>query len=100
MSDVRVAGPETSEASRPERQGEQAECRQKRDGDEDQTAVEQYIDATKEPDFEHDDNSPEDPSGGIDASRIKTLALGDITALAGGGAANNRIWIGRIEMLK
>lgn len=51
-------------------------------------------------DFEHDANSPEDPAGTLEASRIKSISIGDITALAGGAVADNRIWIGRMEMLK
>ena len=51
-------------------------------------------------DFEHDPNSPEDPAGKIEPSRIKSIAIGDITALTGGAATDNKIWIGRVEMLK
>ena len=51
-------------------------------------------------DFEHDENSPEDLAGRLEGGRIRTLAIGDITALAGGAAADNKFWIGRVEMLK
>ena len=51
-------------------------------------------------DFEHDANSPEDPAGRIDASLIKSIAIGDISGLLGGAVADNKIWIGRIEMIK
>ena len=51
-------------------------------------------------DFEHDANSPEDPAGKLEAARIKSIAIGDITALTGGTAGDNKLWIGRIEMLK
>ena len=51
-------------------------------------------------DFEHDENSPDDPAGQIEASRIKSIAIGDISALTGGAAIDKKIWIGRVEMLK
>ena len=51
-------------------------------------------------DFEHDNNSAEDPAGNLEASHIKSIAIGDITALVGGAAVDNRLWIGRVEMLK
>jgi len=51
-------------------------------------------------DFEHDANSPEDPAGKLEASRIKSITIGDITALAGGAPTGNRIWIGRVELLR
>ncbi len=51
-------------------------------------------------DFEHDENSPNDPAGKLEASRIQSIAIGDITALTGAAVADNRIWIGRVEMLK
>ena len=51
-------------------------------------------------DFDHDGNSPEDPAGKLEASRIKTIAIGDITGLTGGAVADNKIWIGRLEMIK
>ena len=51
-------------------------------------------------DFEHDANSPADPAGTLEAARIKSIAIGDITALTGGSAADNKIWIGRMDLLK
>ena len=51
-------------------------------------------------DFDHDPNSAPDPAGKLDASRIKSIAIGDITALTGGATTDNKIWIGRVEMLK
>jgi len=52
-------------------------------------------------DFEHDENSAVDPSGKIEANRIKTISIGDISALVNGGASGaNTIWIGRLELLR
>ena len=51
-------------------------------------------------DFDHDDNSPEDPAGKLEASRIKTIAIGDITGLTGGAVSDNKIWLGRVELIK
>lgn len=51
-------------------------------------------------DFEADANSPEDPAGKLEAGHIKTISIGDITALAGGAAGPNKIWIGPVEMIR
>jgi len=51
-------------------------------------------------DFDHDDNSPEDPASKLEAGRIKTISIGDITAMAGGASGPNKIWIGPVEMVR
>ena len=51
-------------------------------------------------DFERDENSPDDPAGKLEASRIRSIGIGDLTAIVGGAVADNKIWIGRVEMLK
>jgi hypothetical protein len=52
-------------------------------------------------DFDHDENSPEDSAGKLEAARIKTISIGDITSLTGGAAgAGNKIWIGRVELTR
>ena len=44
--------------------------------------------------------SPEDPAGKLEASRIKTIAIGDITSLTRGAVTDNKLWLGRVEFLK
>ena len=51
-------------------------------------------------DFDHDENSAEDPAGKLEANRIKTISIGDITALVGGAASPNKIWMGPVEMVR
>ena len=51
-------------------------------------------------DFEHDENSPADARGRLEPEQIKTVSIADITTMTGGAAADNKIWIGRIEMAK
>ncbi|HEY3741287.1 MAG TPA: hypothetical protein VGL53_15660 [Bryobacteraceae bacterium] len=51
-------------------------------------------------DFEADENSAEDPAGKLEAGHIKSISIGDITALAGGAAGPNKIWIGPVEMVR
>jgi hypothetical protein len=50
-------------------------------------------------DFERDQNSPADSAGHLDPSRVKSITLTDITAMAGGEAGANRIWIGNFQVL-
>jgi hypothetical protein len=50
-------------------------------------------------DFEHDANSPAPGPAHVDASRLKTLAITDITAASGGDGGPNTIWIANLEVL-
>ncbi len=50
-------------------------------------------------DFEHDPNSTVPGLAHVDASRLKSIAISDITAAGGGESARNTIWIGNLEAL-
>jgi hypothetical protein len=50
-------------------------------------------------DFDHDENSAQDPAGKLEAAHIKSIAIVDVTAMVTGASAGNTIWIGRVEMI-
>jgi hypothetical protein len=50
-------------------------------------------------DFEHDPNSPPPGPAHVDASRLKSIAISDITAADGGETGRNTIWIANLEAL-
>ncbi len=50
-------------------------------------------------DFEHDPSSPGGGPAHVDASRLKSLAIADVTAAGGGDTGPNRIWIGNVRVL-
>ncbi|MBZ5606718.1 MAG: hypothetical protein LAP38_00560 [Acidobacteriia bacterium] len=50
-------------------------------------------------DFEHDPNSPVAGPAHVDASRLKSLTITDVTAASGGDTGSNRIWIGNVQAL-
>ena len=45
--------------------------------------------------FEQDQSGP----GKLDPSRLKSIAITDVTAAGGGDAGSNTIWIGKVEAL-
>ena len=50
-------------------------------------------------DFEHDANSPAPGPAHVDASRLKSLAITDVTAASGGESGPNTIWIAKVQAL-
>jgi hypothetical protein len=50
-------------------------------------------------DFERDPNSPVPGPARVDASRLNSLAITDVTTAAGGESGPNTIWIGHLEAL-
>jgi hypothetical protein len=49
--------------------------------------------------FHLDQNGPPDPSGELNISKVKSLALADVSATANGDSGPNRFWISNIRLI-